>query len=112
MKPGTIVVESNSLGVIIKGRGELDLSNADELRLALHDASKSAENLAVDIRTVGFIDTAILEYLARAATDMLKRGKRLKVLVSAGSHPLHVLKTVGFPDLMDIVEDDEFDDEI
>lgn len=112
MRSGTIVVLYSDLGVIIVGRGELDLSNAEELKLALQDASKTAENLTVDIRIAEFIDTAILEYLARAATDMLRRGKRLQVLVSAGSHPLYVLKTVGFLELMDIVEDDKINDEI
>lgn len=105
MEPGIIAVEDNGSEVTIVGRGELDLSNAEELGRALRDASTTVEHLTVDIRLAIFIDTAVLEYIARAATNMLNRGKRLKVFVLEDSHPLYILKTVGFQELVDIVID-------
>ncbi|MEN6521945.1 MAG: STAS domain-containing protein [Armatimonadota bacterium] len=106
MRPGTIVVEGNSSEVTVTGYGELDLSNAGELGRALRDASETAERLTVDIRPATFIDTAVLEYIARTAANMLNRGKRLRVLTLKDSHPLYVLKTAGFQELVDIVTDD------
>ncbi|MEN6372318.1 MAG: STAS domain-containing protein [Armatimonadota bacterium] len=106
MKPGTIIVEGNSSEVTVTGYGELDLSNAGELGRALRDASETTESLAVDIRPATFIDTAVLEYIARAAATMLNRGRRLRVLTQKNSHPLYVLKTAGFQELVDIVIDD------
>jgi anti-anti-sigma factor len=98
-----INVTRNGPEVIVKGTGALDLSNAKELRLALDGATMSAESVVVDLRSAVFIDTAILECLARAGKAMIERGKRLKILTSELSHPLRVLRTVGFSALVDIV---------
>lgn len=88
--------------VTVTGAGALDLTNAQRFREGIVTASLTADDVVADLRGAIFIDTAILEYLAKAAKAMLSRGKRLKVVVSEKSHPLRVLRTVGFGELMDI----------
>jgi anti-anti-sigma factor len=99
----TVEVEEDGTNITITGSGELDLTNAQELRDPLSIAAATAENVTIDLRAAAFIDTAILECLARAAKTMLGRNKRLKVIAAENSHPLYVLETVGFAALMDIV---------
>jgi len=100
-----ITISAEGSTVTIKGAGSLDLTNAQRFREGLVSASASAEEVVVDLRSAVFIDTAILEYIARGAKTMLDRGKQLKVLVRDNSHPQYVLKTVGFEELMDIRAD-------
>lgn len=57
----------------------------------------------MDLRDVSYVDTSIIAALVLPAKAMMKRGTRLKVLVTEGAYPQYVLNTVGFKDLMDIV---------
>ena len=97
-----ISIADDGTKVTITGKGSLDFINAERFGEGLKRASVSAENVVVDLSSADFIDTAILEYLARAGTAMLRRGKRLKVVVQDGSHPLRVLQITDLTDLVDI----------
>lgn len=88
--------------VTVAGVGSLDLTNVQEFREALEKSLNSADELSVDLRQVVFIDTAILEYLAKAAKKMIARDKRLQILAAEGSQPLRVIRTVGFCHIMDV----------
>ena len=97
-----VTIRHEKGAVTVAGTGSLDLTNAQEFREALETASDSADELSVDFRLVMFIDTAILEYLARAAKKMIARDKRLRIIATEGSQPLRVIRTVGFGDIMDV----------
>jgi anti-anti-sigma regulatory factor len=82
--------------------GELDLTNADILCRALDQAVLREFGVTVDLQRTVFIDTAVLACLARYGKMLMNTARRLNVLVSEGTHPHYVLKTVGFSKLMDI----------
>lgn len=98
-----ISVITNDSTVEITGVGALDLYSSDEFGSALKQAAITAENVVVDLRAATYIDTAIIADIAVAGNKMLGRGKRLRVLLSAGTHPLRVLETVGFSALVDMI---------
>lgn len=99
----TISITASSDGqVTITAGGLLDLTNSDKFNSELRAASASANSLVVDLCGAKFIDTAIVQYLANAATAMIGRGKRLKVVVCETGHPKKVLEIVGFSHIMDI----------
>jgi len=98
-----ITVCGDDHDVVIACSGALDLGNTEPLKEGIVRSSAVAEALAVDLRHAEFIDTAVLEHLARGAKAMANRGKRFKVIALAGSHPLRVLRTVGFDAMMDLV---------
>lgn len=103
MSDETLVeVTGDKSSVTVIGRGMLDITNTQELRRGLEWASGSADNVVLDLSAAEFIDTAVLEYIARSGKILLGRDKRLKVIVMNQSHPLRVLKIVGFGDLVDI----------
>lgn len=93
----------DGVDVTIVASGIVDRTNSGELGRELERAAGAANTVVVDFREADFIDTAVLQYLLRTAKALLRRGKRLRVMVSEGSHPLHVLQVVGFAELMDVV---------
>jgi anti-anti-sigma factor len=95
------IVEDGS-HVTVVGGGSLDLTNSLQFHDGLRKASEAAEQVTVDLRTADFIDTAIVQDLARAGVTMLKRDLRLKVLSREGAYPLRVLRISGFEGIMDI----------
>lgn len=86
------------------------LWNSDEFRDALENASRSAESVTVDLREAVFVDTAILQYLARSAVSLDRRGKRLRVAVAPGGHPERALEVSGLAAFMDVVRSRSADD--
>lgn len=101
-----VEVSSGSDGrVTITAGGMLDLTNTDKLRDELKAAAAGAENVTLDLQTAKFIDTAVVQYIANAATTMMNRNKRLQVLVCKNSHPNRVFEIVGFGEIMDISAD-------
>jgi len=88
--------------VTVTGGGMLDLTNSQAFHEGLLDAAASADSVTADLRHAQFIDTAIVQDLARAAVKLRDRGKRLKVIVSAEAYPRRVLDISGFDVLMDI----------
>lgn len=98
-----ISVTTNDSTVEITGVGALDLYSSDEFGDALKQAAITAENVVVDLRGATYIDTAIIADIAIAGNKMLGRGKRLRVLLTQGTHPLRVLETVGFSALVEMV---------
>lgn len=101
-----VTVEGNDRDAAIVGGGALDLTNSSELWEKLSHASQTADSVVVDLTPAVFIDTAVLEYLAKASKTMLRRNKRLKVVATKDKQPLYVLQIVGFDSLMDIVVDE------
>ncbi len=87
---------------IISGSGTLDLTNYSEFHDGLKTAAMEAESVIVDLREAIFIDTAVVQDLARAAVTLLNKGKRLKVYVSRTAYPYRVLQISGFNEIMDI----------
>ncbi len=88
--------------VTIVGTGALDFTNCNELRDTLKESCNSAQKVVVDLRAADFIDTAVLEYLARGGNTMRRRGKDLDVLCLENSHPLMVLRVSNVDTLLRI----------
>jgi anti-anti-sigma factor len=97
-----ISITGDDTQVTIDAGGTLDLTNTAELQDGLRQAAMSAEKVTVDMRDADFIDTQVVQDLARAAVTMLKRGKRLKVIASETGYPLRVIRISGFENIMDV----------
>ena len=95
------VFSDNGITTIV-GYGALDLYNEDFGKL-LREASLSDENVVADLRLATYIDTAIIANLAGSAGRLLKRNKRLKVMLSEGTHPLRAIIITGLSEILDIV---------
>ncbi len=103
----TIELSRDGESVTVVGSGELDLSISRELDTILSQASSSTHDVTIDLRGAIFIDSAILASLVKVGKVLKRDDARLKVIVTPGSHPQYVLRTVGFGALMDISTTDE-----
>lgn len=97
-----IEIVEDDTQVTVVGSGSLDLTNSKEFHDGLRKASENVDNVTVDLRNADFIDTAIVQDLARAGVVMLKRNLRLKVIARENAYPLRVLRISGFEAIMDI----------
>ncbi len=88
--------------VTITGGGSLTFMNATEFGEKLKQASLTADAVIVDMRSVQFIDTQIVQDLGRAGITLIGRKKRLRVLVSETTYPRRVMKISGYDTIMDI----------
>lgn len=95
------IIHDNEKTTVIGG-GTLDFTNSAQFHEGLKQASLTIDMVIVDLRTAVFIDTAIVQDLARAAVTLRNRGKRLKVVVAKSKYPLEVLQVSGFGSIMDI----------
>ena len=98
-----ISVVRDDIRAVITGGGTLDLTNSRQFHDELQTAAERLEDVTVDLREAFFIDTAVVQDLARAAVMLLKRGARLKVLARETAYPLRVLRISGLEHIMDFV---------
>lgn len=96
-----ISVVADEKKAIVTGGGTLDLTNSKEFHDGLQKVSEALDDVTVDLREAFFIDTAVVQDMARAAVVMLKRGARLKVLARETAYPLRVLRISGLESIMD-----------
>ena len=77
-------------------RGEVDLSNALELRNVLQDAVRHVSaGLVIDFSETGYLDSAGLHFVFELAKRLRDRGQRLELVVAPGSAVESVLRIVG-----------------
>jgi anti-anti-sigma factor len=96
-------MQRNNLEVVQAG-GELDLSNAGDLRTLLESAvSQGQGDVVLDITEAAYIDSAILQELVRAFNLLSGENRRFVVLAKEGAQPWQVLHTVQFNTIMKIV---------
>lgn len=96
-----ISITADDKSAMITGGGTLDLTNSKEFHDGLLRASEALNDVTVDLREAFFIDTAVVQDLARAAVVMQKRGARLKVMARETAYPLRVLRISGLESIMD-----------
>jgi len=98
-----IRVVADDKSAVVTGGGTLDLTNSQEFHDGLAKVSADLNDVTVDLRDAFFIDTAVVQDMARAAVAMMKRGARLKVRARAAAYPLRVLRISGLESIMDFV---------
>jgi anti-anti-sigma factor len=88
--------------VVVTATGELDLRVAEEFDRKVSEAIRSESSVTIDLSRATFIDSAILQVLAKCGKALYDRDERLRVITTPGSHPQYVLDTVGFGTFMDL----------
>lgn len=89
--------------VVVKGEGELDLSNSQELRESLDNAMDSSPvDIVLDLTESSYIDSAVLQELVRAHNQLSKQDRRFIVIAKPNSQPGQVLHTVMFHTIMTV----------
>jgi anti-sigma B factor antagonist len=93
---------------IVRVRGEVDLSNADEVLRSIEGAvDGSARGLVVDLRGLEFFDSSGVRLLFQAARSAAGAGVRLVVLVARGSSTRRVLELAHASELFPLEDREE-----
>lgn len=89
---------------VVEAQGELDLSNAQELRNLLDQAMNSnSGDVVLDLTHSLYIDSAVLQELIRAHNILSKQDRQFIVLARSDSQPGQVLHTVMFHTIMAVL---------
>lgn len=96
MSDGALTLEIAGSVVHAKFRGEIDLSNVDELREELTGATPNdALGIVFDLTEVDYLDSAGLRMLQLLREDLRVRDQRLQLVIPDGSVILDVLRLAG-----------------
>jgi anti-sigma B factor antagonist len=87
--------------VVLWVEGELDISNAAELREAIENAGSRAFEIWLDLSATTFMDSSALHAMAQAR-DRLSRAKVGIALICPGGPVLRLLGLTGFDRIFEI----------
>lgn len=91
--------------VYAKFRGDIDLSNVDELRDELTGVTPNhALGIVFDLSEVEYLDSAGLRLIQRLREDLRVRGQKLQLVIPEGSVILDVLRLAGLDWADEIVQ--------
>ncbi len=96
MRRGQLTLEALDPIVYAAFQGDIDLSNADELREAITGATPNhAIGLIFDLEDVHYLDSAGLRLIHRLREDLRARGQKLRLVVGEESAIHDVLRLAG-----------------
>jgi anti-anti-sigma factor len=90
----SVAVERRPDGVRVTLRGEVDASNADEVRSGLEDAI-SEPTLVLDLRRLDYVDSAGIRAFFAVSECAAARGCRCRIVVGDDSPVRRILDVAG-----------------
>jgi anti-anti-sigma factor len=91
--------------VVATVEGEIDLSNATELEMAIsHAMGNEAVGLALDLARVDYLDSSGVTLLFNLARRVTRRQQRFAVIVPAEAHVAEILSLSGAPEALALHE--------
>jgi anti-anti-sigma factor len=90
--------------IVVSVIGEVDMSNANDLREAIMDATPNdALGLVLDFTSLAYIDSAGIHLLYRLGDNLRARGQTLRVVIPPGSSASDALRLAGVQRHVDVV---------
>lgn len=91
--------------VVARLDGELDMSNAADVRRAISGrVTNEALGLVLDLTAIGFIDSAGIHALFELRTQLKDRGQELRLVVPPRAAIAEALRIVGIPNAIGVAE--------
>jgi len=92
--------------VIARAAGEIDMSNATDLRNAITEATPNdALGVVLDLSEGHYVDSAGIHLLYRLGESLRDRGQTLRVVVPPDSAASDALRLAGIKRNVDVVEE-------
>lgn len=92
--------------VIAHVTGEIDMSNAADLRGAITEATPNdALGVVLDLSEVDYVDSAGIHLLYRLGESLRNRGQTLRVVIPTRSAASDALRLAGIKRHVDVVEE-------
>jgi anti-anti-sigma factor len=90
--------------VVAHVQGEIDMSNAEYLGTAFREVPPDARAVILDLREVGYLDSAGLRMIYTLRNRLDHRGQRLRLVVAPGAAITEALRIAGVPQAIGAVE--------
>jgi anti-anti-sigma factor len=91
--------------LVARVEGEIDMSNADELGTALSSqVPPNTRALVLDLREVGYVDSAGVRLIFNLRKRLDHRGKQLRLVVGPGASIAEALRVAGVPQAIGALE--------
>jgi len=101
-----IQLSSHEGTVIARVTGEIDMSNAADLRTAVTEATPNeAPGVVLDLSGVDYIDSAGIHFLFRLGESLRRRAQTLRVVVPPDSPAGETLRLAGVTRHTDVVQE-------
>lgn len=101
-----VQLSSHERVLIAHVAGEIDLSNAGEVRTTITEATPNdAFGVVLDLSDADYIDSAGIHLLYRLGESLRKRGQTLRVVVPPHSPTADALRLAGIKRHADVVEE-------
>jgi anti-anti-sigma factor len=85
--------------------GEVDMSNADELGVALSSqVPREARGMVLDLREVGYLDSAGVRLIYNLRRRLDDRGQQLRLVIAPGAAIADALRIAGVPQAIGALE--------
>ena len=105
MRLADVQLSSRDGAVIARVTGEIDMSNAGELRTAITDATANdCLGVVLDLGEVDYVDSAGIHLLYRLGESLRNRGQTLRVVIPPESAASDALRLSGVSRHAEIVE--------
>ena len=96
MKLADLSIETRGPVLVARLRGEVDMSNAPQLRDELNAATRNdALGLVLDLSEVEYLDSAGIHLIHRLRDSLRTRGQQLRLVIPALSPVNYTLKLAG-----------------
>ena len=106
MRLADIQLTSRDRILIARVTGEIDMSNAGELRTAITGATPNdALGVVLDLSEVNYLDSAGIHLLYRLGESLRNRGQTLRVVIPPESPAGDALRHAGIERHVDVVEE-------
>jgi anti-anti-sigma factor len=105
MRIANFEIESHGRIVVARLEGELDLSNATDIRRAISGrVTNESAGLVLDLSGTTFLDSAGIHALFDLRTQFKNRGQEMRLVVPPGAVIAEALRIVGIPPSIDVSE--------
>lgn len=92
--------------VICRVTGEIDMSNASDLRVAITEATPNdALGVVLDLSALDYVDSTGIHLLYRLGESLRNRGQTLRVVIPSESPAADALRLAGVKRHVDVVEE-------
>lgn len=96
MRLADLTIETRGLVVVARVRGDIDMSNAGQLRDELNAATRNeALGLVLDLSEVGYLDSTGIHLIHRLRNGLHTHGQQLRLVIPADSPVNATLRLAG-----------------
>jgi anti-sigma B factor antagonist len=105
MKLADVQISFRDDAVVARLTGEIDMSNAGELRSAITEATPNEVlGVVLDLSGIDYIDSAGIQLLYRLRESLRVRGQALRLVIPLQSRVSHTLRLAGIERSVEVVE--------